>query len=131
MSWLAPSGLASKVSSADPTVPQPRLVQAAHEFEAAMMKELMAPLLSGHSGLASSTGLGGLGGNDGEAGSDSALGDFAGEALGKALSEHGGFGIARSIIHQLSRPTSGKSNHSGSAPVPVGVTQNNPHLPPK
>ena len=74
------------------TVPQPRLVRAAHEFEAAMMKELMAPLESGKDAL---------GGEDEESGSSSALGSFAGEALGKAISEHGGFGIAKSILHQL------------------------------
>jgi flagellar protein FlgJ len=88
------------------TVPQPRLVKAAHEFEAAMMKELMAPLEPGHDQL---------GGDDGDSGSSSALGSFAGEALGKAISEHGGFGIAKNIIRQL---TAG-SNHSGNSPVPA------------
>lgn len=84
-------------------VPQPRLVKAAHEFEAAMMKELMDPLLPGHDPLMS----------DAEGrGSGSALSSFAGEALGKALSERGGFGIATRIIHQLT------GNHSGNAPVP-------------
>lgn len=82
--------------------PQPRLVKAAHEFEAAMMKELMAPLEPGHAPL--------YGGE--EDGSSSALSSFAGEALGKAISEHGGFGIAKSIIHQLT------GNHSGNSPVP-------------
>ena len=80
--------------------PQPRLVKAAHEFEAAMMKELMAPLEPGHDAV------------DGEDSSFSALGSFAGEALGKAISEHGGFGIAKSIIHQLT------GNHSGNTTVP-------------
>jgi Rod binding domain-containing protein len=92
-------------SSATSPTPQPRLVKAAHEFEAAMMKELMAPLEPGHDSLD--------GGED-EDGSVSALGSFAGEALGKAISEHGGFGIAKSIIHQLTAI----SNHSGNAPVP-------------
>ena len=87
------------------TTSQPRLVKAAHEFEAAMMKELLAPLQAGHDPL---------GGDGDEGGSNSALGSFAGEALGKAISEHGGFGIARSILQKLS---SG-SNHSGNSPVP-------------
>jgi Rod binding domain-containing protein len=82
--------------------PSPRLVSAAHEFEAQMMQELLKPLSS----------TSGLDGEDGDAdsGSGSALGQFASEALGKALSEQGGFGIASSVVRQLS---SG-SNKSGT-----------------
>ena len=83
--------------------PSPKLVSAAHEFEAQMMKELMAPLTEGHSTL---------GGEDDE-GPSSALSSFAGEALGKAISEHGGLGIARSILHQLTT----RNNHSGNSTV--------------
>jgi Rod binding domain-containing protein len=68
-------------------------VRAAHEFEAQMMQELLKPLTSGN-------------GLDGEengtaSGSGGALGAFASEALGRGLSEHGGFGIATSIVRQL------------------------------
>ena len=91
--------------------PSPRLVSAAHEFEAAMMKELLSPLQSD----------GGLTGGDGEdEGSPSAIGSFAAEAFGKAISEHGGFGIARSILHQL---TSG-DRHSGNQDVPKSPNGN-------
>ena len=77
----------------------PRLVKAAHEFEAAMMKELLSPL---------------QGSQDKEdEGSLSALTSFAGEALGQAISEHGGFGIADRIIRQI--VVSG--NHSGNSVV--------------
>jgi Rod binding domain-containing protein len=96
---------ASAVTSSASTVPSPKLVSAAHEFEAQMMKELMAPLEPGHDQL---------GGED-EEGSSSALSSFAGEALGKAISEHGGLGIAKSILHQLAS----KGNHSGNPSVPV------------
>lgn len=82
----------------------PKLVKAAHEFEASLMQELMKPLLPGHDSLD----------GDEDSGSGSALTAFAGEALGKALSERGGLGIATRIIHQLS--TAG--NHSGKTPVP-------------
>lgn len=91
--------------SASSSAPSPKLVSAAHEFEAQMMKELMAPLEPGHDLL---------GGGEDE-GSSSALSSFAGEALGKAISEHGGLGIAKSILHQLAA----KSNHSGNASVPA------------
>jgi Rod binding domain-containing protein len=115
------SGADSNVSLTNPaakaqqdasSVPQPRLVKAAHEFEAAIMQELMTPLLPGHDSL------------DGDdAGSSSALSAFAGEALGQALSERGGFGIADRIIRQLSAG----GNHSGKTPV----LQSRGALPPK
>jgi Rod binding domain-containing protein len=74
--------------------PPPRLVHAAHEFEAQMMKELLRPM----------TGANGLDGEEGDSasGSNGALGEFASEALGRALSEQGGFGIATSIVRELS-----------------------------
>jgi Rod binding domain-containing protein len=80
--------------------PDPKLVRAAHEFEAQMMQELLRPMTSGD-GL--------TGGDDGSgmelgsgSGSGGALADFATEALGQALSERGGFGIADSIVRELS-----------------------------
>ena len=68
----------------------PRLVQAAQEFEAQMMKELLKPM----------TGQDDDGGGDGATG---ALGEFASEALGQAISRNGGFGIAGRIVQELSR----------------------------
>lgn len=94
-------------TAAGTVTPQPRLVKAAHEFEAQMMKELMKPLKSGNSLTGADAG-----GNDDE-GSDGALGEFAQEALGRALSEQGGFGIAASIVKQLSHT----GNQNGTAPV--------------
>ena len=89
------------------SAPQPRLVRAAHEFEAQMMKELMKPLHPSSS----------LTGSDDDAdpdtGSSGALGEFASEALGRALSEGGGFGIAARIVKQLSPA----GNHNGTVPV--------------
>ena len=72
---------------------QPRLVQAAHEFEAQLMKELLKPMTAGTS----------LDGEESDMGFAAVLGDFASEALGQALSRHGGLGIATSIVHSLSR----------------------------
>lgn len=74
------------------SVPQPRLVRAAHEFEAQLMKELLKPMTSNDV----------LFGEGGDAGSGGILGEFAGEALGRALSEQGGLGIANSIVRSLS-----------------------------
>ena len=67
-----------------------QLVQAAHEFEAQMMKELIRPMTRCD--------------EDGsEMGPGRALSEFAGEALGQALSRGGGFGIANRILASLSR----------------------------
>ncbi len=98
---------AGSPGSTNPTGPQPRLVHAAHEFEAQMMKELMKPMTSGGSITGEDED------SDPESGSGSALTEFASEALGKALSERGGFGIAKSIVQDLSH----SSNQAGTAPV--------------
>jgi len=58
-----------------------------------MMKELLKPMISGN----------GLDGEEGDAsGAGSTLQEFATEALGRGLSDRGGFGIATSIVKQLS-----------------------------
>lgn len=93
------------ISQGDAVATQPRLVKAAHEFEAQMMKEMMKPLTHGSSLTGDD--------NDTDSGSGGALGEFATEALGRALSEQGGFGIARSIVKDLSH--SGHQNTSGTA----------------
>ncbi|MGB6830961.1 MAG: hypothetical protein WBE41_23135, partial [Terracidiphilus sp.] len=78
----------------------PKLVHAAHEFEAQMMKELLKPMtdsdpLTGDDESADGVLASG-------AGSGGTLGEFASESLGKALSERGGFGIANGIVNRLS-----------------------------
>ena len=97
---------ASTGAATGQVTPQPRLVHAAHEFEAQMMQELLKPMTCGD----------GLDGEDADSasGSGGALGAFASEALGKALSEQGGFGIATSIVRQLSP--------AGNKPVTTAVT---------
>jgi Rod binding domain-containing protein len=72
-----------------------------------MMKELMKPLNRG----SSLTGADADG--DDDSGSTGALGEFASEALGRALSERGGFGIAAGIVKQLSPA----SHQNGTIPV--------------
>ena len=85
------------------SVPSPRLAKAAHEFEGQMMQELLKPMQQ-NDGL---TGSDEDAGDGLSAGSGGALGDFASESLGKALSERGGFGIADSIMRQLLRGNHG------------------------
>ncbi len=89
--------------------PSPRLVRAAHEFEGQMMKELLKPMTSGDAltGAEDSD-------SDSGAGSGGALGEFASEALGKALSERGGFGIADRIVRELSHSGNQHGSREGN-----------------
>ncbi len=106
MHTMAAATVASTGAATVAMTPSPRLVHAAHEFEAQMMQELLKPMTSGD----------GLDGEDSgsASGSSGALGSFASESLGQALSEHGGFGIASGIVRQLS--------HAGNKHLATGVT---------
>lgn len=86
------------------TAPQPRLVRAAHEFEAQMMQELLKPLAARDALTGQDEGP------EGDTGSNGALGEFATEALGQAVSQHGGFGIANRILHDLSHPSTSRES---------------------
>jgi Rod binding domain-containing protein len=84
--------------------PPPRLVRAAHEFEAQLMKELLKPMTQS----GSLTGDG-----DSDNGGNGTLGEFASESLAGALSASGGFGIANRILGEVSR----SGNSSKDSPV--------------
>jgi len=81
-----------------------------------MMKELLKPLNSSDP----------LTGDDSDSGSNGALGDFAAESLGQALSAHGGLGIADRIVHDLSHGHNSQAGHSstrqGNNSSPAAVT---------
>jgi Rod binding domain-containing protein len=114
MASIAVTPAAAGADGSGAAASNPKLVRAAHEFEAQMMKELLKPMTAG----------GSLTGEDDGAdadlssgsGSGSALSEFASEALGKALSERGGFGIADRIVRDLS--------HSGNRGETGKVTGN-------
>ena len=86
------------------------------------MKELLKPMNSADP----------LTGEDSDTGSSGALGDFAAESLGRALSAHGGLGIANRIIHDLNarsgirsgRDLTGSGNNSDPAAVTAKVHGN-------
>lgn len=84
---------------------RPRLVAAAHEFEAQLMKELLRPMTSGIT----------ADGDESESESGSILGDFATEALGRAISNNGGLGIATNVLRSLSRNDSEPHAGQGTA----------------
>jgi Rod binding domain-containing protein len=81
-------------STPEAKISQPRVLQAAREFEAQMMKELLRPMTANT--------LPGADEDSDGSGSAGALGEFASEALGRALSAQGGFGIADRVIHAFS-----------------------------
>lgn len=102
--------LASVQDASAPTVPtaiDARLKPAAHEFEACLMKELLEPMQ--RNALFDE-------GKDpsGSEGSGNALMSYGSEALARAISERGGFGIAAKIIRQLE----GRRAHEAGSPAP-------------
>jgi Rod binding domain-containing protein len=90
--------ITSDVSSQiDPQVDvkkQAKLVDAAEQFEAMMMQEMLKPMRGGKDSW----------GGDETADSDSAsdtISSFGTEAFAKAISKGGGFGIAKQVISQV------------------------------
>jgi hypothetical protein len=72
----------------------PRLKPAAHEFEACLMKEFLEPLQKDPLFAEDKDGASGEG-------SGNALMSFGSEALARAISERGGFGIAAKILDDV------------------------------
>jgi peptidoglycan hydrolase FlgJ len=102
---------AAAAGTAIPGSPDPRLRPAAHEFEACLMKEFLKPLE--HDALFSDT-KGGDNGDDSGEGSGNALMSFGSEALAKAISERGGFGIAAKILDHFKQGNGGGPAKTGS-----------------
>jgi peptidoglycan hydrolase FlgJ len=99
------------MNEASPNPNNPRLESAAHEFEASLMQEFLKPLQ--HDALFSSGDSADSSETDGDSGSTNALMSFGTQALAKAISEHGGFGIATKILDHFQ--TSPPSQVRGSA----------------
>jgi Rod binding domain-containing protein len=74
----------------------PKLVNAAQQFESMMLQEMLKPMRSGEDSW----------GGDGEKSSDSSMdtiSSFGTEAMATAISKGGGLGIARQVIQQVTR----------------------------
>jgi peptidoglycan hydrolase FlgJ len=84
-------------SQADPSLDvqkQAKLVDAAQQFEAMMLQEMLKPMRGGKDSW----------GGEESTGSDSAsdtISSFGTEAFAKAISKGGGFGIAKQVISQV------------------------------
>lgn len=74
---------------------QAKLVDAAQQFEATMLQELLKPMQHGQSSW-----------GDEEKSEDSAsdtMSSFGTEAIAKAISKDGGFGIAQRVVEQVTQ----------------------------
>jgi Rod binding domain-containing protein len=74
---------------------QAKLVDAARQFEATMLQELLKPMQHGQSSW-----------GDEEKSEDSAsdtISGFGTESIAKAISKGGGFGIARRVVEQVTQ----------------------------
>jgi peptidoglycan hydrolase FlgJ len=74
---------------------QAKLVDAAQQFEATMLQELLKPMQHGQSSW-----------GDEQKSEDSAsdtISSFGTEAIAKAISKGGGFGIARRVVEQVTQ----------------------------
>jgi Rod binding domain-containing protein len=94
-------GVPGQVEVLRRVTPEPRLVRAAHEFEAQMMKELLQPLTQPAAW------------DEGQGEESGILGDYARESLAGGLSARGGMGIADQIVGALSH----SGNRSPNLPV--------------
>src|SRR5271170_7746733 len=88
------SGIAGNTSTALNGAKHAKLVDAAQQFEATMLQELLKPLQHGQDSW------GGEENGDDGSGSDT-ITSFGTEAMAKAMSKGGGFGIAKQIISKV------------------------------
>jgi peptidoglycan hydrolase FlgJ len=92
------SDIAGRASAATATAgaANPKLVNAARQFESMMLQELLKPMRSGEDSW----------GGDTDKSSDSSMdtiSSFGTEAVATAISKGGGFGIARKVIQQVTQ----------------------------
>ncbi len=84
----------ANLGAAPATAKAAKLVDAAQEFEASMLQELLKPMQNGQSSW---------GGEDtGEDNSFDTIRSFGSEAVAKAVAKGGGFGIAKEVLSQIS-----------------------------
>ena len=93
---------------------QAKLADAAHQFEGMFLQELLKPMQS-KSSL--------TGNSDDKSGDDSddsadTLQTYATEAVARAISAHGGFGIARQVIQQLNQSSLEHQNNQKNLTTP-------------
>jgi Rod binding domain-containing protein len=86
--------MAGSAPAATDTPKDPKLVNAAQQFESMLLQEMLKPMQSGQDSW----------GGDGDTSSDSSMdtiSSFGTEAVATAISKDGGLGIAREVIQQV------------------------------
>jgi flagellar protein FlgJ len=101
--------LSASAAAAAVAQPNPKLESAAHEFEASLMQEFLKPLQ--HDSLFADEDSKG---DDDTSGSAGTLMSYGAGVMAKAISEHGGFGIAKKILEHFK--TTGESAHREAQP---------------
>jgi Rod binding domain-containing protein len=90
------SDMASNAPAAADGAKNPKLVNAAQQFESMMLQEMLKPMRSGEDGW----------GGDADKSADASMdtiSSFGTEAVATAISKGGGLGIARQVIRQVTQ----------------------------
>jgi Rod binding domain-containing protein len=98
MDTALPTSLATgstRVTAAADNANSAKVADAAQQFEAMMLNELLKPLQFGASVDE--------GGEEGSGGAAGTIRGLATDALGKALAEHGGVGVARKVEQEMTK----------------------------
>jgi flagellar protein FlgJ len=77
------------------TQKQAKLVDGAHQFEAMLLNEMLKPLKFGEAESSD------LSADETQGGASDTIRGYATEAIGKAIANKGGFGLAKQIISQV------------------------------
>ena len=96
-------GMATRASTAMEATKQAKLVQAAQQFEAMLLQEMLKPMRSGQDSWGGDGGgsLDSSGSSASWDGSMDTISSFGIEAVAAAISKSGGFGIAKQVIRQV------------------------------
>lgn len=100
--------LSTQSTAIDPKL-HAKLTDGAQQFEGIFLQELLRPMQSGKDGLT---------GEDATDSSTDTLQSYGTEAVAKAISSRGGFGIARQVIHQIERSSPQHQNNQKICSTP-------------
>ena len=95
MSGIEVQGVAVPAAGTTNAQQQAKLVKGAYEFEAMLLNEMLKPLKFGQTESTEE------GADETGGGQSDTIRGFATAALSKAIAEHGGFGLAKQIIRQV------------------------------
>ena len=103
------TGIHNSLSHTSMSAVSPKLKSAAHEFEASLMREFLKPLQHDPLFAPDKSDCSDDSDDSSDSGSAGALMSFGSEAMAKAISERGGFGIAAKILDHFSTTSAAAS----------------------